>query len=76
LRLLTTVKPLAWQGRYDSFKFWEKSGTWNLLSWTIETNNPEAVRLLVAAGANKSQAMLKLAISKGYSEIISILMAN
>lgn len=59
----------------DSLKFL-RTDSWSLLSWAIENNNPKAVRLLVNAGAHRDEAMLKLAISKGYSEIISFLMAN
>lgn len=59
-----------------TFRFWQISGSWNLLSLAIENNNPQSVRLLVKAGANKDQAMLKLAISKGYSEIINILISK
>lgn len=58
-----------------SFRFWEKSGSWTLLWLAIENNNPEAVRLLVKAGVYKDPTLLKLAISKGYSAIINILMS-
>ena len=52
-----------------------RNGSFSLLLWAVENNNPKAVQLLVNAGAQDSTA-LKLAISKGYSEIINILMSH
>ncbi|HEV2916713.1 MAG TPA: ankyrin repeat domain-containing protein [Candidatus Babeliales bacterium] len=50
----------------------------NLLLWTVEKNNPEAVKILlkVVIDNYSRDKALKFAISKGYEKIIEILMAQ
>jgi len=60
----------------------KKVGKFDLLWWVVDNNNPRAVQLLVDAGLKNNarnvgdDSPLNLAIKRGYSEIIKILMAN
>lgn len=47
-----------------------------LIYWAVENNNPQAVQLLINAGAHKDNKILQFAISKGHSQIIELLMPN
>lgn len=53
-----------------------KHGAFDLLWWAVENNNPKAVQLLLNAGLKHTTSSLNLAITKGYSDIIKLLMNN